>query len=92
MNRLVALPFLLAPFLAWASVGDDAERAAVGILIEENVLNVYVASNDTGRITLVFGQQIADWQVASVVQRLNAEPAIHGVSHSRADTDFCPIH
>ncbi len=90
MKRLAAL-LLLAPALAWASFAADAERAAERVLIEENVLTVYFTANDAGRLTLLFGRQVADWQIDAVLKKLEQDPAIRGVTHTRVDTDYCPI-
>ncbi len=91
MNSLAALPVLLAPLLAWAGMAEDAERAAERVLLEEKVLNVYLAGSDEGRLTILFGKQVADWQIEAVLARLNQEPAIRGVAHSRVETDYCPF-
>ncbi|MCL5061541.1 MAG: hypothetical protein M1449_14455 [Candidatus Thermoplasmatota archaeon] len=61
------------------------------MLIEENVLTVYFTANDQGRLTLLFGKQVADWQIDAVLKKLEKEPAIRGVTHTRVDTDYCPI-
>jgi hypothetical protein len=90
MNALAA-PLLLAPALAWAGLAADAERAAERVLVEENVLTVYFTANDQGRLTLLFGSQVADWEIDHVLRRLEQEPAIRGVTHTRVDTDYCPI-
>jgi hypothetical protein len=90
MRRLAALA-LLIPALAWGGAAADAQRAAERVLIEENVLNVYVTASDEGRLTVLFGRQVADWQIAAVLQKLAKEPAIRGVTHTRVDTDYCPI-
>ncbi|MFO7543801.1 MAG: hypothetical protein R6W97_13470 [Thiobacillus sp.] len=90
MRALAAL-LLLAPALAWANPAADAERAAERVLIEENVLTVYLTANDHGRLTLLFGRQVADWQIDAVLARLQKEPAIKGVTHTRIDTDYCPV-
>ena len=58
MRALGALPVLLAPMLAWAGMGEDAEYAAGRILLEEKVLNVYLAGSDEGRLTILFGNQV----------------------------------
>jgi hypothetical protein len=90
MKALIAtLAFL--PALAWADLAKHAEYAAEQILVEENVLNVYFTANDDGRLTLLFGRQIADWQIEAVLKRLNADPAIRGVTHAKVETDYCPI-
>jgi len=89
MKNLAVL--LLAPTLAWASPAEDAERAAERVLVEENVLTVYFTTNDEGRLTLLFGRQVADWQIDAVLKKLEKEPAIRGVTHTRVDTDYCPI-
>jgi len=34
---------------------------------------------------------VADWQIDAVLGKLENESAIHGVTHARVDTDFCPI-
>ena len=91
MNSLAALPVLLAPLLAWAGMAEDAERAAERVLLEEKVLNVYFAGSDEGRLTILFGNQVAGWQIEAVLIRLNNEPAIRGVTHTRAETDYCPF-
>jgi len=90
MKALLAL-LLLVPALAWADMAKQAEYAAEQILVEENVLFVYFTANDEGRLTLLFGRQVADWQVEAVLKRLNAEPAIRGITHAKVDTDYCPI-
>ena len=90
MKRLAAL-LLIAPALAWANFAADDERAAERVLIEENVLTVYFTANDAGRLTLLFGRQVADWQIDAVLKKLEQDPAIRGVTHTRVDTDYCPI-
>lgn len=90
MTRLAA-SLLLAPALAWADPAADAERAAERVLVEEKVLNVHFTASDTGRLTLLFGRQVADWQIDAVLAKLQKQPAITGVTHARADTDYCPI-
>ena len=90
MKRLAAL-LLLAPALAWAGPAEDAERAAERVLVEENVLHVYFTANDQGRLTLLFGRQVANWQIDAVLKRLEHEPEIKGLTHARVDTDYCPI-
>lgn len=90
MKRLAAL-LLLAPALAWADFAADAEYAAERVLVEENVLHVYFTANDQGRLTLLFGRQVAGWQIDAVLKRLENESAIKGVTHTRVDTDYCPI-
>ena len=72
MKSLAAL-LLLAPALAWAGPVADAERAAERVLIEENVLTVYFTANDQGRLTLLFGKQVADWQIDAVLKKLEKE-------------------
>jgi hypothetical protein len=89
--KSLAAPLLLAPALAWAGAAVDAEHAAERVLVEENVLTVYFTANDEGRLTLLFGRQVADWQIDAVLQKLEQEPAIKGVTHTRVDTDYCPI-
>ena len=97
MNALGALPVLFAPLCvcaplwAWAGMAEDAERAAERILLEEKVLNVYFVGSEQGRLTILFGKQIAGWQIESILKRFNNEPAIRGVTHTRVDTDYCPI-
>jgi hypothetical protein len=90
MKILIAL-VLCAPALAWAGLAADAERAAERVLLEENVLTVYLTANEQGRLTVLFGRQVADWQIAAVLHKLESDPAIRGVTHARANTDFCPI-
>ncbi len=90
MKRLVALALLL-PGLVWADAAADAERAAERVLVEANVLHVYFTANDAGRLTLLFGRQVADWQLEAVLRALEQEAAIHGITHARVDTDYCPI-
>jgi hypothetical protein len=90
MKTLLAA-LLLIPALAWADLAKHAEYAAEQVLIEENVLTVYFTANDEGRLTILFGSQVPDWQVEAVLARLNAEPAIRGITHSKVDTQFCPI-
>ena len=90
MKTLFALA-LLAPSMGWANAAADAERAAERVLVEEKVLNVYLTANDQGRLTLLFGSQVADWQIHAVLKKLEHDPAIMGVTHSRTDTDYCPI-
>jgi len=90
MKSLTA-SLLLAPALACADPATDAEHAAMRVLVEENVLSVYLATNDQGRLTLLFGSRVADWQIDAVLGKLENESAIHGVTHARVDTDFCPI-
>jgi len=34
---------------------------------------------------------VADWQIDAVLKKLEQEPAIKGVTHTRVDTDYCPI-
>jgi len=90
MKALLAL-LLLVPALVWADMAKQAEYAAEQILVEENVLFVYFTANDDGRLTILFGRQVPDWQIESVLKRLNAEPAIQGITHAKVDTDYCPI-
>ena len=89
--KSLAASLLLAPALAWAGAAADAEYAAERVLVEENVLTVYFTANDAGRLTLLFGRQVADWQIDAVLKKLEQEPAIKGVTHTRVDTDYCPI-
>lgn len=89
--RNLAAGLLLAPALAWADAAADAEHAAMKVLVEENVLSVYLTTNDESRLTLLFGSQVAEWQVNAVLKKLAQEPAIHGVTHAQVDTDFCLI-
>jgi hypothetical protein len=90
MKSLTA-SLLFAPALACADPAADAEHAATQVLVDENVLSVYLTSNDQGRLTLLFGSRVADWQIDAVLGKLENESAIHGVTHARVDTDFCPI-
>jgi hypothetical protein len=90
VKNLAAL-LLLAPALAWANHAADAERAAERVLVEENVLAVYFTANEQGRLTLLFGRQVADWQIDAVLKKLESDPAIRGVTHTQVDTDYCPI-
>jgi hypothetical protein len=90
MKSLTA-SLLLAPALACADPATDAEHAAMRVLVEENVLSVYLTTNDQGRLTLLFGSRVADWQIDAVLKKLDTESAIHGVTHARVDTDFCLI-
>jgi hypothetical protein len=89
--RGLAASLLLAPVVAWADPAADAEHAAMRVLVEENVLSVYLATNDQGRLTLLFGSRVPDWQIDAVLKKLEEESAIHGVTHARVDTDYCPI-
>ena len=89
--KSLAAPLLLVPALVWAGAAADAKYAAERVLVEENVLTVYFTANDAGRLTLLFGRQVADWQIDAVLKRLEHEPAIKGVTHTRVDTDYCPI-
>lgn len=89
MRSLAAL--LLVPALAWANPAQDAERAAEHVLLQENVLHVYFTASDEGRLTILFGRQTADWQIEAVLKKFAGEPAIKGVTHTRVDTDYCPI-
>lgn len=94
MNRIVrnfAAGLLFAPALAWADAAAKAENAAMKVLVEENVLSVYLTTNDEGRLTILFGSQVAPWQIDAVLKKLEQEPAIHGVTHAHVDTDFCLI-
>jgi len=90
MKKLIAT-LLLVPALAWADRAEQAEYAAEQILVEENVLFVYFTANDEGRLTILFGRQVPDWQIAAVLKRFEAEPAIQGITHAKVDTDYCPI-
>ena len=90
MKRL-AVALLLVPTLAWANLAADAERAAERVLVEENVLTVYFTANDEGRLTLLFGRQVAGWQIDAVLKKLEQDPAIRGVTHTQVDSDYCPI-
>jgi hypothetical protein len=89
VKSLAAL--LLAPALAWATPALDAEQAAERVLVEEDVLSYYLTANDHGRITLLFGKYVADWQIDAVVKKLEKETAIKGITHTRVDTDFCTL-
>ena len=90
MKRLAAL-LLLVPALAWADFAADAKHAAERVLVEENVLHVYFTANDQGRLTLLFGRQVAGWQIDAVLKKLEKEPAIKGITHTQVDNDYCPI-
>jgi 2,3,4,5-tetrahydropyridine-2,6-dicarboxylate N-succinyltransferase len=62
MKKLIAT-LLLLPALAWADLAKHAEYAAEQILVEENVLTVYLTANDEGRLTILFwppGPRLAD--------------------------------
>jgi hypothetical protein len=87
---LAACP-LLAPAPAWADPAAEAEYVAMKVLVEEDVLSVHLTANDEGRLTILFGSQVADWQIDAVLEKLEQESAIHGVTHARSDTDFCLI-
>lgn len=90
MRGLAAL-LLMFPALAWANPAEDAKYAAERVLVEENVLTVYFTANDQGRLTLLFGRQVADWQIDTVLKKLAKESFVNGITHSRVDTDYCPI-
>ena len=90
MSPLPAL-LLFAPALAWANLAAEAEHAAERVLVEENVLTVYFTANDEGRLTVLFGRQVANWQIDAVLKKLEQESAIKGVTHTQVDTDYCPI-
>ncbi len=90
MRGLAAL-LLMFPALAWANPAEDAKYAAERVLVEENVLTVYFTANDQGRLTLLFGRQVADWQIDAVLKKLAKESSVNGITHSRVDTDYCPI-
>ena len=90
MKNLATL-LMLVPVLAWAGPAEDAKYAAEQVLVAENVLNVYFTANDQGRLTLLFGRQIANWQIDAVLAKLAKEPAINGITHTRVDTEYCPI-
>jgi hypothetical protein len=89
--RTLLAAMALVPALAWADPAKQAEYAAEQILVEEGVLNVYFTANDEGRLTVLFGRQIADWQIQAVLKRLEADPAIRGITHAKVETDYCPI-
>jgi hypothetical protein len=89
--RNLAAGLLLAPALAWADAAADAEHAAMKVLVEEDVLSVYLTTSDAGRLTILFGSQVAPWQIDAVLKKLEQEPAIKGVTHAHVDTDFCLI-
>ncbi len=94
MNRSVrnlAAGLLFTPALACADAAAEAEHAAMQVLVEENVLSVYLTTNDAGRLTILFGSQVAPWQIDAVLRKLERQPAIHGVTHAHVDTDFCLI-
>ncbi|MDO9467434.1 MAG: hypothetical protein Q7J36_09040 [Thiobacillus sp.] len=90
MRALAAL-LLLCAAPAWADPAADAEYAAERVLQTEDVLNVHVSANDQGRLTVLFGRQVGDAQIATVLKKLEQEAAIRGINHSRADIDFCPV-
>jgi hypothetical protein len=90
MKKLIAA-LMLFPALAWADMAKHAEYVAEQVLVEENVLFVYFTANDEGRLTILFGRQVPDWQIEAVLVRLNAEPAIRGITHAKVENDFCPI-
>ena len=90
MNRLAALLLLFA-LPAWAGPAAEAEHAAERVLQAEDVLNAHVTANDQGRLTVLFGRQVGDGRIAAVVKKLEQEPAINGITHARADTDFCTL-
>lgn len=89
--RCIATLTLLVPALAWGGAAEDAERAAERVLLGKNVLNVHLTASDEARLTLLFGRQVADWQIDAVLKKLEKEPAIRGITHTRVDTDYCPI-
>ncbi|MEQ1661453.1 MAG: hypothetical protein ABL877_02020 [Thiobacillus sp.] len=91
MRHFAVIALMLMPASSWANRGIEAERAAERILLSENVAHVYFTANDAGRLTLLFGNQVADWQIRVVLKKLEQDPAIQGVTHARAETDFCPI-
>lgn len=94
MNRTMrnlAAGLMFTPAVAWADAAANAEHAAMKVLVEENVLSVYLTTNDDGRLTILFGSQVAPWQIDAVVKKLEQEPDIHGVTHAHVDTDFCLI-
>jgi hypothetical protein len=90
-NLAAGLLLAPAPALAWADAAADAEQAAMKVLVEENVLSVYLTTSDAGRLTLLFGSGVAEWQIDAVLKKLAQEPAIHGMTHAHVDTDYCPI-
>jgi hypothetical protein len=87
----LAATLLLSPALAWANPAADAEQAAERVLLEENVLSAYFTVNDEGRLTLLFGRQVTNWQIDAVLKKLELDPAIKGVTHTQVDIDYCPI-
>ena len=89
--RALLAAMTLVPALAWADLAQQAEYAAERILVEDDVLHVYVTANDDGRVTVLFGRQTADWQIEAVLKRLEADPAIRGVTHAKVEIDYCPI-
>ena len=89
--KAAATLLLLAPALAWASAAADDEYASERVLQAEEVLNVHVTANDQGRLTILFGRLVGDGQIAAVLKKLEQEPAIRGITHSRVDSDFCPV-
>jgi hypothetical protein len=90
MKSLAALLLLFA-VPAWASPAADAEHAAERVLLAQNVLSYHLTANEAGRLTLLFGKFVADWQMDAVVKQLEQEPAIKGLTHIRVDTDFCTM-
>ena len=89
--KTLATLLMLVPVLAWAGPAEDAKYAAEQVLVAENVLNVYFTANDQGRLTLLFGRQIANWQIDVMLAKLAKIPAINGITHAQVDTDYCPI-
>jgi len=89
--KIPAALLLLVPALAWANPATEAEQAAERVLVEQDVLSYYLSASDEGRVTLLFGKFVADWQMDAVVKQLEKEPAIKGLTHVRVDTDFCTL-
>ncbi len=90
MKYLAAFLLLLA-MPTWASPAVEAEYAAERVLVEEDVLSYHLTANDDGRVTLLFGKFVTDWQIAAVVKKLEKESTINGITHTRVDTDFCTL-
>jgi len=89
--KYLAAFLLLLAMPTWASPAVEAEYAAERVLVEEDVLSYHLTANDDGRVTLLFGKFVTDWQIAAVVKKLEKESTINGITHTRVDTDFCTL-
>jgi hypothetical protein len=90
MNRLACLALLFAG-TALADPAWDSESAMLEILVNERVVNVDYTVNEDGRIIILFGAAVPDWQMREIMAKFEAHPAIPSVLRAKHDDNFCPI-